>query len=166
MYFAELHGSVSSYFPLHLGNVYPLHHQTPTLPIFSLSFLIKTHIYRYIDICMLHHLKYPHVLFKVQFIFSSGFKKINWIISFCMYKSREGNGNPLQYSCLENPMGGGAWWAAVHGVAKSRLIPSSFTPSNSSRVSLIIDTRIFSFILPFRSFFSFHFYISSSVHSK
>ena len=31
----------------------------------------------------------------------------------------EGNGNPLQYSCLENPMEGGAWWAAVHGVAKS-----------------------------------------------
>ena len=33
---------------------------------------------------------------------------------------REGNGNPLHYSCLENPMGGGAWWAAVHGVAKSQ----------------------------------------------
>ena len=33
---------------------------------------------------------------------------------------REGNGNPLQYSCLENPMDGGAWWAAVHGVARSR----------------------------------------------
>ena len=33
---------------------------------------------------------------------------------------REGNGTPLQYSCLENPMDGGAWWAAVHGVAKSR----------------------------------------------
>ena len=32
----------------------------------------------------------------------------------------EGNGNPLQYSCLENPMDGGAWWAAVHEVAKSR----------------------------------------------
>ena len=31
----------------------------------------------------------------------------------------EGNGNPLQYSCLENPMGGGAWWAIVHGVAGS-----------------------------------------------
>ena len=30
----------------------------------------------------------------------------------------EGNGTPLQYSCLENPMGRGAWWAAVHGVAK------------------------------------------------
>ena len=32
----------------------------------------------------------------------------------------EGNGNSLQYSCLENPTEGGAWWAAVHGVAKSR----------------------------------------------
>ena len=32
---------------------------------------------------------------------------------------REGNGTPLQYSCLENPMDGGAWWAAVHGVAES-----------------------------------------------
>jgi len=32
----------------------------------------------------------------------------------------EGNGNPLQYSCLENPMDRGAWWAAVHGVAKSQ----------------------------------------------
>ena len=32
----------------------------------------------------------------------------------------EGNGTPLQYSCLENPMDGGAWWAAVHGVAQSR----------------------------------------------
>ena len=31
----------------------------------------------------------------------------------------EGNGTPVQYSCLENPMDGGAWWAAVHGVAKS-----------------------------------------------
>ena len=32
----------------------------------------------------------------------------------------EGDGTPLQYSCLENPMDGGAWWAAVHGVAKSQ----------------------------------------------
>ena len=32
----------------------------------------------------------------------------------------EGNSTPLQYSCLKNPMDGGAWWAAVHGVAKSR----------------------------------------------
>ena len=34
----------------------------------------------------------------------------------------EGNGNPLQYSCLENSMNGGAWWATVHRVAKSQSI--------------------------------------------
>ena len=39
----------------------------------------------------------------------------------------EGNGTPLQYSCLENPMDGGAWWAAVHGVDKSRTRLSDFT---------------------------------------
>ena len=39
----------------------------------------------------------------------------------------EGNGTPLQYSCLENPMDRGAWWAAVHGVAKSRTRLSDFT---------------------------------------
>ena len=39
----------------------------------------------------------------------------------------EGNGTPLQYSCLETPMDGGAWWATVHGVAKSRTRLSGFT---------------------------------------
>ena len=39
----------------------------------------------------------------------------------------EGNGKPLQYSCLENPMGRGAWWATVHGVTKSRTRLSDFT---------------------------------------
>ena len=39
----------------------------------------------------------------------------------------EGNGNPLQYSCLENPMDGGAWQAAVHGVAKTQTRLSDFT---------------------------------------
>ena len=39
----------------------------------------------------------------------------------------EGNGNPLQYSCLENPMDRGAWWATVHGVAKSQTWLSNFT---------------------------------------
>ena len=37
------------------------------------------------------------------------------------------NGKPLQYPCLENPMEGGAWWAAVHGVAKSQTRLSDFT---------------------------------------
>ena len=39
----------------------------------------------------------------------------------------EGNGTPLQYSFLENSMDGGAWWATVHGVAKSRTQLSDFT---------------------------------------
>ena len=39
----------------------------------------------------------------------------------------EGNGNPLQYSCLENPMDRGAWLATVHGVAKSQTRLSDFT---------------------------------------
>ena len=39
----------------------------------------------------------------------------------------EGNGNPLQYSCLENPMDGGVWWVTVHGAAKSRTRLSDFT---------------------------------------
>ena len=39
----------------------------------------------------------------------------------------EGNGNPLQYSCLGNPMDGGAWWAAVHGVVRSQTRLSDFT---------------------------------------
>ena len=39
----------------------------------------------------------------------------------------EGNGTPLQYSCLENPMDGRTWWAAVHGVARSRTRLSDFT---------------------------------------
>ena len=48
-------------------------------------------------------------------------------LSWTRQKYGEGNGTALQYSCLENPMDGGAWWAAVHGVAKSRTRLSDFT---------------------------------------
>ena len=41
--------------------------------------------------------------------------------------SGEGNDTPLQYSCLENPMDGGAWWATVHGIAKSQTRLNDFT---------------------------------------
>ena len=44
-----------------------------------------------------------------------------------MLPEGEGDGTPLQYSCLENPMDGGACWAAVHGVFKSRTRLSDFT---------------------------------------
>ena len=43
------------------------------------------------------------------------------------YVFRECNGTPLQYSCLENPMDRGAWWATVHGVTQSRTRLSDFT---------------------------------------
>ena len=46
---------------------------------------------------------------------------------FIMVGLGERNGTPLQYSCLENPMDGGTWWAAVHGVVKSRTRLSEFT---------------------------------------
>ena len=52
-----------------------------------------------------------------------------WLLAFKLSNLLfgEGNGTPLQYSCLENLMDGGAWWAAVHGVAKSQTRLSDFT---------------------------------------
>ena len=44
-----------------------------------------------------------------------------------MFIVGEGDGTPLQYSCLENPIDGGTWWAAVHGVAKSQTRLSDFS---------------------------------------
>ena len=58
----------------------------------------------------------------------------------------EGNGNPLQYSCLENLMDGGAWCATVHGVAKSRTRLSDFTLLHF-RVELVNNSSFFFFFL-------------------
>ena len=57
------------------------------------------------------------------------FLPIIFFSTFYLAKSNfgEGNGIPLQYSCLENSTDGGAWWAAVHGVAKSQTRLSDFT---------------------------------------
>ena len=59
----------------------------------------------------------------------------------------EGNGNPLQNSCLENPMDREAWWATVHGVAKSQIRLSDFTylftyflPSSYLNMCICIST--------------------------
>ena len=59
---------------------------------------------------------------------------------FSLSCTGEGNGNPLQYSCLENPRDGGAWWAAVYGVAlsRTRLMRLSSSSSNSSVLSMIM----------------------------
>ena len=67
----------------------------------------------------------------------------------------EGNGNPLQYSCLGNSMDGGAWWATAHGVAKSQTRLSDFTftfikqrcPSVQSTVNQCRHPMLFSFVL-------------------
>ena len=59
---------------------------------------------------------------------STGFsRQEDWIKMYLYNAIGEGNGTPLQYSCLENPTDGGAWWAAVHGVARSRTPLSDFT---------------------------------------
>ena len=61
------------------------------------------------EFCSFSTTDFKHILLDVCLI----------IYSF-IFGAREGNGTPLQYSCLENPMNGGAWWAAVQGVAESR----------------------------------------------
>ena len=64
---------------------------------------------------------FGNLLLLLTGLFMSEFFVTLWTIA------GEGNGTPLQYSCLENPMDGGAWWAVVHGVAKSRTRLSDFT---------------------------------------
>ena len=49
------------------------------------------------------------------------------LLKYTIHLIGEDSGTPPQYSCLENPMDGGAWWAAVHGVTKSRTRLSDFT---------------------------------------
>ena len=53
----------------------------------------------------------------------------------------EGNGNPLQCSCLENPRDGGAWWAAVYGVAQSRTRLKRLSSSSSMSIELVMPSN-------------------------
>ena len=57
----------------------------------------------------------------IHIVAMEGFLVLLWL------SSGEGNGTPLQYSCLENPIDGIAWWAAVHGIAKGQTQLSDFT---------------------------------------
>ena len=96
---------------------------------------------------------YMHIFFVIQTNF--------WIHQFCKYGYREnwdlqsaraeigeGNGNPLQYSCLENSMDGEAWWAAVHGVVKSRTrlkwLSSSSSSSRAQLKALVVAETSYS----------------------
>ena len=82
---------------------------------------------------------YVHILFQILFHYrllqDTEFSSLCYTVRMCffffftyfIYSPGEGNGTPLQYSCLESPMDGGTWWAAVHGVAKSQRRLSGFT---------------------------------------
>ena len=61
--------------------------------------------------------------------------------SLSLSRTGEGNGNPLQYSCLENPRDGGAGWAAVYGAAQSRTRLKRLSSSSSSGVVIAFLPR-------------------------
>ena len=90
--------------------LYPLDSNSPFYPSFSQAKLILFSISVNLPILGILH-KWNH----------------NNICPLVSILLGEGNGTPLQYSCLENPMDGGAWWAAVHGVTRSRTRLSDFT---------------------------------------
>ena len=54
---------------------------------------------------------------------------------FSLSCTGEGNGNPLQCSCLENPRNGGAWWAAVYGVAQSQTRLKRLSSSRDEKIT-------------------------------
>ena len=77
-------------------------------------------------LCGRQELQYPRATLNVQ-IPICHLTSCVMLFKVSRFSVREGNGTPLQYSCLENPMDGGAWQAAVHGVTRSRTRLSDFT---------------------------------------
>ena len=73
--------------------------------------------------CSIHRCLFCCLTYRVYHYHLSKFHI--YVLVCCI--GREGNGTPLQHSCLENPMDRGAWWATVHGVAKSQTRLSDFT---------------------------------------
>ena len=69
---------------------------------------------------------------------------------------REGNGNPLQYSCLENPRDRGTWWPAVHGVAKSQTQQSDWTELNWTELCVYVDPNLLIYPFPWHFPFGNH----------
>ena len=78
-----------------------------------------------------HGILWARILEWLAITFPSGsFWPRDWTQVSCI--AGEGNGNPLQYSCLENPMDGGAWWAAIYGIAQSQTQLKQLSSSSSS----------------------------------
>ena len=74
------------------------------------------------------------MVYKIHFKFLNDYNQCLFDISdinMLLLIDGEGNGNPLQYSCLENPVDGGAWWAAIHGVAQSQTQLKRLSSSSS-----------------------------------
>jgi len=80
----------------------------------------------------------------------------DWVTSLSLFTFiiGEGNGNPLQCSCLENPRDGGAWWAAVYGVAQSRTRLKRLSSNKCVICTFLTITEIFG--IPCHSFYSFY----------
>ena len=82
---------------------------------------------------------------------------------FSLSCTGEGNGNPLQCSCLENPRDGGAWWAAIYGVAQSRTQMMRFSSSSSSfHQSIFSIPYLLSFFQTSLTFYSISWYTAGS----
>ena len=81
---------------------------------------------------------------------------------FLLSRIGEGNGNPLWCSCLENPRDGGAWWAAISGVAQSRTRLKQLSSSSSSRYSF--QVKSFNYFICSSYEMIFRFFISQVPH--
>ena len=96
-----------------------------------------------------HTVYYHCQLFKKEMLFNKYFLyiwsfpvKYFYILHICTKKNGEGNGNPLQYSCLENSMDRGAWQATVHGVAKSWTWLSDKHTLKKKRITILCEPKI------------------------
>ena len=95
----------------------PLTHSPKNFPGVTMNFTLGSHI-----LFIKNKKKQIHIGKLKNLCGAHYCNKVYLYLSF-----REGNGTPLQYSCLENPMDGGAWWAAVHGVTEGQTRLSNFT---------------------------------------
>ena len=90
-------------------------------------------------------------------------------LHFSLSSTGEGNGNPLQCSCLENPRNGGAWWAAVSGLAQSRTQLKRLSSSSSICLKVFEWLRIIKYNFPIgtcqESIYSFGRYVQTNMFS-
>ena len=98
-------------------------------------------------LCQMKHLPQNHCKVQQREITQTLEGRVNLL---CSHRNGEGNGNPLQCSCLENPRDRGAWWAAVYGAAQSRTRLKRLSSSSSHRklIQDPINYVIFSACLP------------------